>query len=261
MAGYNLIPARQVIIHGDCWPVVSATQHVAEALLPGCRCECTYEITSLLQKLARSPDALLLLCLRPRQHIFLFYALQSELLCHPVMIISDELLFSDRVVLQSWGDIPAILHQELTGIVSRLRHGKNPCPVEDRLTSFLADPKPAMGCFTVPLIFNNPKRLMNYMSVLMYRATERCGVTPAQQKLLEEIYRGRGRHSFSGLTDVLNRNKKKIFQDKDRLLAKLGMRNRLQELLYGTRLCASLQRTPFIIPENIEQKHNIAVNN
>ncbi|EAN8508637.1 transcriptional regulator, partial [Salmonella enterica] len=28
MAEYNLTPARQVIIHGDCWPVVSAVQFV-----------------------------------------------------------------------------------------------------------------------------------------------------------------------------------------------------------------------------------------
>lgn len=239
--------APRVIIHGDCWPVVSGTEHVIKSLHPESRCETTFRLTPLLQQLARAPDALLLLCLRPREHLFLFYALKNELLCHPALIFSDELLFSDRVVLHSWGDIPAMLHQELTGTVDCLRHGKSPSPVKGSLVSFLSDPKPAMGSFAVPLIFNNPKRLMNYMSLLMFRTTESCGVTPDQQKLLEEIHRGR--HTLSGLKSVLNRDEKKIFQDKNRLLIKLGMKNRLRELLYGTRFCLSQQRTEFISPD------------
>ncbi len=239
--------APRVIIHGDCWPVVSATEYVIKSLYPESRCETTFRLIPLLQRLARDPDALLLLCLRPREHLFLFYALKNELLCHPVLILSDELLFSDHVVLHSWGNIPAMLHQELTGIVDRLRHGKKPVPVKDSLVSFLSDPNPVMGSFEVPLIFNNPKRLMNYMSILMFRATESCGVTQDQQKLLKEIYRARS--PLSGLKNILNRDEKKIFQDKNRLLVKLGMKNRLRELLYGTRFCLSQQRTEFIPPD------------
>ncbi|EIW2890280.1 transcriptional regulator [Salmonella enterica subsp. enterica serovar Newport] len=238
---------RRVIIHGDCWPVVSTVKYVVETLLPDGQCECTYEITELLQKLVRYPDALLLLCLRPRQHIFLFYALKNELLCHPILVVSDELLFSDQVVLHCWGDIPAFLHTELAGILYHLRGSKVPHTSENGLISFLSDPKPAFGNFAVPLIFNNPKRLMNYMSVLMYRVTESRGVTPDQQKLLKEIYRGR--HRFSELKKKLNRSEKKIYQDKNRLLIKLGMKNRLHELLYGTRFCMTDQRTEFMSPD------------
>ncbi|EBZ5134965.1 transcriptional regulator, partial [Salmonella enterica subsp. enterica serovar Saintpaul] len=39
-----------------------------------------------------------------------------------------------------------------------------------------------------------------------------------------------------------------IWQDKNRLLMKLGMKNRLYELLYGTRFCPDMQRTAFISP-------------
>lgn len=95
-------PVR-VIVHGDQWPVVSATEHMVKALLPESECETTFGLTTLLQRLSCYPDALILLCLRPREHIFLFYALKDELLCHPALVISDELLFSDRVVLHSWG--------------------------------------------------------------------------------------------------------------------------------------------------------------
>ncbi|EBU0430666.1 transcriptional regulator [Salmonella enterica] len=241
----------QVIIHGDHWPVVSAIEHVIKNLYPESRCETTFRIIPLLQRLVRNPDALLLLCLRPREHLFLFYALKNELLCHPALIFTDELLFSDRVVLHCWGDIPAILHQELAGTVDRLRHEKTPYPAKGTLVSFLSAPKPVTGSFAVPLIFNNPKRLMNYMSLQMFRATESCGVTPDQQKLLEEIYRGR--HTLSGLKSVLNRDEKKIFQDKNRLLVKLGMKNRLRELMYGTRFCLSQQRTEFIPPDEARE--------
>ncbi|ECW0108002.1 transcriptional regulator [Salmonella enterica subsp. enterica] len=237
----------QIIIHGDCWPVVNATQHVIKEILPESLCETTFGLSLLLQRLARSPDALLILCLRPREHIFLFYALKNELLCHPVLIISDELLFSDRVVLHYWGEIQAVLHQELTDIVIQIRQGLISLPAKSRFNTFMSAPKKTTGSFSVPLIFNNPKRLMNYMSLLIFREIKNCGVTTDQQKLLEEIYHGR--HSLSGLKKVLNKNEKKIFQDKNRLLVKLGMKNRLRELLYGTRFCLAHQRTEFMPPD------------
>ncbi|EPH4523068.1 transcriptional regulator, partial [Salmonella enterica subsp. enterica serovar Typhimurium] len=54
---------------------------------------------------------------------------------------------------------------------------------------------------------------------------------------------------LSALCGRLNTQEKQIWQDKYRLLVKLGMRNRLRELLFGTRFCKSLQRTPFIAPQ------------
>ncbi|ECA3795538.1 transcriptional regulator [Salmonella enterica subsp. enterica] len=254
MTGCNGMPARQVIIHGDCWPVVNAVAHLSRAVLPGCECETTYTLPELLQQLHRKPEATLVLCLRPREHIFLFYALKEVLLYHPALVISDELLFSDRVVLHNWGELPAVLHQELTAMVAQIRQHEKLSRVKNRLTSFLTDPKPATGLFAVPLIFNHPTRLMNYMTLLMLRATVNCGVTPDQQKLLEEVYKGLS--SLSEMTTVLNKNEKQIWQDKNRLLVKLGMKNRLYELFYGTRLCESRQLTPFMMPGDVKQDHS-----
>lgn len=242
--------SRYIIIHGDCWPVVSAAEHVVKAVQPASRCETTSGLTMLLQRLSREPDALLILCLRPREHIFLFYALKNILLSHPALVISDELLFSDRVVLHYQGDIPAVQHQALVGTVVRLRKGRSPYPVRGALADFLSDPQPATGLFAIPPIFNHPKRLMNYMSLLMYQATVSCGLTPAQQKLLQEVHRGR--HTLSDMTEVLNAGRKKIWQDKDQLLMKLGMRNRLRELLYGTRFREDIQRTAFMTPVEVQ---------
>ncbi|EHL2852768.1 transcriptional regulator, partial [Salmonella enterica subsp. enterica serovar Hvittingfoss] len=38
---------------------------------------------------------------------------------------------------------------------------------------------------------------------------------------------------------------------------KLGMRNRLRELLYGTRFCMAEQRTSFITPDEAEQLYGM----
>ncbi|EBQ9252263.1 transcriptional regulator [Salmonella enterica subsp. enterica serovar Newport] len=234
--------ARQVIVHGDCWPVVTAMAHVVKSALPGSTCSTTYTLPALLQQLSRQPEAALVLCLHPREHIFLFYALKNELLYHPALVISDELLFSDRVILHSWGDIPATG----TGAVAMIQHGTMPHPAKGKLADFLSDPKPATGIFAVPQIFTTRERLMNYMSLLMYRASVGCGVTQSQQKLLQEVHRGR--HTLAGMTGILNTGTKKIWQDKERLLSKMGMRNRLRELLFGTRFRDDLQRTVFMVP-------------
>ncbi|MCH5444723.1 hypothetical protein L2D25_25485, partial [Salmonella enterica subsp. enterica serovar Muenchen] len=50
----------------------------------------------------------------------------------------------------------------------------------------------------------------------------------------------------------LNAGEKQIWQDKYRLLLKLGMKNRLHELLFGTRFSEDMQRSPFMVPEKDE---------
>lgn len=247
MTRCNRMPARQIIIHGDCWPVVSTVQYVVRAMHPEYRCEVTSSLPCLLQRLTGTPEAVLILCLRPREHIYLFYTLKNMLLDHPALVISDKLLFSDRVILHSWGGIPCAPYCEIQAILSGLqKYGHCPYPLTGTFAQFLSVPECATGFFEVPIIFNNPKRLMRYMALLMRRATTNCGVTPSQQKLLWASYKGQ--HSLAGLTAILNRSEKQIWQDKKLILTKLGMENRLYELLYGTRFCPELQRTAFISP-------------
>lgn len=240
----------QVIIHGDSWPVVAAAEALVRAVLPDCKCEATHTLTLLLQYLHRQPQSILLLCLRPREHIFLFYALKDELIINPTMVISDELLFSDRLVLESWGDIPVIQHQELTENITCLRHNDQVIQTKGKLVDFLSAPELSTGCFSVPQMFTTQKRLMNYMSLLMLRALVDCGATSAQLRLLQEIYKGQG--SMAELSEKLEEKEKQIWQDKYRLLAKLGMRNRMRELFFGTRFIESIQKTPFTMPEITE---------
>ncbi|EAP7864554.1 transcriptional regulator [Salmonella enterica] len=217
------VTPRQVIILGDCWPVTTAVAHLVRTFLPGSDCESTYRLPALLQQLRRKPEAILILCLRPREHLFLFYALRQVL---PEQALEEILIRVRRGEQWSGGE--------------RLR-------VTGALEGFLLSPAPVTGFLEVPLIFNSPKRLMNCMDHLMHREILACGVSLAQLRLLQEVYRGRGR--LSALCGRLNTQEKQIWQDKYRLLVKLGMRNRLRELLFGTRFCKSLQRTPFIAPQ------------
>ncbi|EHI9173426.1 transcriptional regulator [Salmonella enterica] len=238
------MPARQIIVYGDCWPVTTAVAHLVRIFLPGSDCESTYRLPELLQQLSRKPEAILILCLRPREHLFLFYALRRTLPEHPVMVISDELLFSDRVVLKLYGGGGQHCRSRrwkkyLSGGVRLRRTGE--------LDAFLLSPAPVTGFLEVPPVFNSPKRLMNCMDHLLYREMLACGVSPAQLRLLQEVYRGRGK--LSALYGRLNAGEKQIWQDKYRLLLKLGMKNRLHELLFGTRFSKDMQRSPFMVPE------------
>ncbi|EAM9431364.1 TPA_asm: transcriptional regulator [Salmonella enterica] len=251
MTGNNRMPVRQIIVHGDCWPVTTAVAHLVRSVLSTCEYVITYTLPVLLQQLHRKPEATLVLCLRPREHLFLFYALKQAILDHPVLVISDELFFSDQLVLKVYGDIPAIQQQELTEMLIRVKqeeqwYGGTRCQVTKKLDDFLLYPTLVTGFLEVPQIFNSPKRLMTYMSLLMHREILACGVSPAQQRLPEEVYRGRGR--LSAICGRLNARERQIWQDKYRLLVKLGMRNRLRELLYGTRFCMNMQKTVFMAP-------------
>ncbi|ECE6696418.1 transcriptional regulator, partial [Salmonella enterica subsp. diarizonae] len=115
------------------------------------------------------------------------------------------------------------------------------------LDAFLLSPASVTGFLEVPPVFNSPKRLMNCMDHLLYREMLACGVSPAQLRLLQEVYRGRGK--LSALSGRLNAGEKQIRQDKYRLLLKLGMKNRLHELLFGTRFSKDMQRSPFLVSE------------
>lgn len=257
MAGYNLAPARQAIIHGDCWPVSTAVTHLVRSVLPDCDCEITSTLPALLQQLARKPRAVLIFCLRPREHLFLFHALKQVLPDPSVLVISDELLFSDRLVLKVYGDIPVMPSQELLELVIRVKQGKQwPGGARLRITGtlarFLLYPVTATGYSATPSLsrkFTTAEQLIHHMSQLIQREMLACGVKPAQLRLLQEVYKGHC--ALAGLTDSLNKDVRQIWQDKYRLLVKLGMRNRLRELLSGTRFCMDTQKTTFMSPEKI----------
>lgn len=258
--------AKHVIVFGDCWPVTSAVKSVITTVLPECHCETVSDLSSLIYQLTCKPEASLLLCLRPREHIFLFYALKEELIYHPTLVIVDELFFSDKLILSAWGNIPCMMHQELELMITSqqlceqfpadTRH----CPEKSTLTNFLITPALPDGLSEVPQIFHLEERLMDYMSLLMYREMLNRGLTPFRMRLLEAIWTGY--QSRNELAEIMDEPRGKIWNEKHRLLIQLGMPARLRDILYGTRFCLFLQRTPFIPlnkAESIREKARASV--
>ncbi|ECK6787474.1 transcriptional regulator, partial [Salmonella enterica] len=161
----------------------------------------------------------------------------------------------DRVVLKLYGGVPALAEQALEEILIRVRRGEQwsggaRLRVTGELDAFLLSPAPVTGFLEVPPVFNSPKRLMNCMDHLLYREMLACGVSPAQLRLLQEVHRNH--RTLAALSGRLNAGEKQIWQDKYRLLLKLGMKNRLHELLFGTRFSEDMQRSPFMVPEKDE---------
>ncbi|EBG1910245.1 hypothetical protein C0Z46_23730 [Salmonella enterica] len=248
--------AKHVIIFGDCWPVVSAVKSVITTVLPECHCETVSDLSSLIYRLTCKPEASLLLCLRPGEHIFLLYALKEELICHPTLVISDELFFNDKLILNAWGNIPCMMHQELELMITSQQlcelfpAGTRHCPEKSTLTNFLMAPALPAGFSEVPLIFHLEERLMDYMSLLIYREMLNRGLSPFRIRLLQALYNGH--QSYKELAKLMRVTERKIWNEKYRLLAQLDIPFRLRDILYGTRFCLFLQKTPFMPLNEVE---------
>lgn len=242
--------AGQVILHGDCWPVVSAVEILVKSIRPGYQCSTVPDLPSLIQRLTDAPGASLILCLRPREHIYLFYALRNTLYRHPVLVISDEMLFSDRVLLRILGQIPCMMHQSLLRVNAGRRlcewsfTGRSCCPEDDMLTDFLLYPALPPGLPDTLPSFPLEAPLMNYLSLIIYRDMDNLGITPFRLRLLQAMYTGH--QSYEELASLMNVSPRKIWNEKHRLITQLGMQGRLRDLLYGTRFCSFIQRTPFM---------------
>lgn len=245
-----------LIVFGDCWPVVSAVRHVAGTVLPGYRCETVREPQILIQQLARTPQAALILCLRPREHLFLLHTLTKELSCHPALVISDNLFFSDRLALRIWGQLTVMTHQALLPVIlyqqlCELTPATPRCPEQGKLTDFLLHPLLPAGKDDMPPQFHLEERLTDYLSLLMYRAMLERGLTAFRMRLLQAMWSGC--QNLNDLAGYMGADKRKIWNEKYRLQTQLDLKGHLPELLYGTRFCPFLQRTPFIPPAEAER--------
>lgn len=246
-----------VLLYGDCWPVVSAVQALVTSILPDCKCKAIPGLPSLIQELTRTPQAHLVLCLRPREHVFLFYALRQELADHPTLVISDEFFFSDTVMLSIPGLLPGLTHKVLSPMIIGLKscelHSPPSAyyPEKNALTDFLMlSPRPAVPEKILP-DFHLEDCLMDHLSLLMYHALTGRGLTTLRIRLLRAIWSGhQNQEELAGLLHVPPR---KIWNDKHRLLTQLNMRGSLREILYATRFCDFQQRTAFMSPTEAER--------
>lgn len=91
---------KHIIIYGDFWADCRAVIAIIQNRYSGIDTTLCSNITELIVFLSRYPDAGLVLCLRPHEHVFLFYHLQPWLTSRKVLIVVDRLYFTDRCVMQ-----------------------------------------------------------------------------------------------------------------------------------------------------------------
>ncbi|EMK4255419.1 hypothetical protein V8420_001646 [Salmonella enterica subsp. enterica] len=175
------------------------------------------------------------------------------------MIISDDFLFCDRVLLDIWGALPHMHHYTL----ARMMRNLNPelcgpdfsvrahCSQDIPQTNFTIVPRNASVLPLFPADFQQEEPLINYLNVLMHREMLRKGVTPFRFCLLQAVWSGYQGHDE--LAALLGVPRKTIWKEKYRLMTQLQMPVRLRAVLYGTRFCSFLQRTPFMTPTEATQ--------
>lgn len=249
------VKAEHIILHGDCWPVISAVESMVKSVLPECRCSTASDLPMLISLLTCNPGAALILCLRPREHLFLFYVLREDIYRHPTLIISDEIFFCDRVLLRSLGGISCMMHQELELMITSKQlcelfpADTRQCPEKSTLTNFLLSPSLPSGLPEVIPDFSLEEPLMDYLSLMIYREMDRLGITPFRMRLLQHMYAGY--QSLEELAKLMNVSPRKIWNEKYQIFHQTGMPVRIREMIYGTRFCFFLQRTSFISPNSV----------
>ncbi|EEP0997555.1 hypothetical protein HAY25_004633 [Salmonella enterica] len=242
-----------VVLYGDCWPVMSAVQAVVQALHPSYRCVQVYDTINLSRQLSSGTPAGLIFCLRPREHLFLFYAVKNCLQYIPSMIVCDEIYFTDNIMIKTTGNIPVMTHGPLAEMVRQYRHGERAGlfshlkESSNVLATFVAKPcLPEHAC-ELPDIFDTQEMLMGYLQGLAYNELSKAGITLFQQRILRGM-RG-GSQSLEALSTLSGRGEKRVSHERKMLPVRLGMPSRLPALLYGTQFYEAIQRTPFTLAE------------
>ncbi|ECU9164232.1 LuxR C-terminal-related transcriptional regulator [Salmonella enterica] len=229
----SVAPDSPVIIHGDNWPLVEGLHHSGKEILPEYRIYTSHTPSELLTLIYEHPDARLILCLQPREHIFLFYALSGFLRYTKATVVCDSVYFTDRVVMKMWNSIPAGIppgdREELFATGKRIF-----------MSSFMA------GCSSdqpSPLfsgIFHDENDLTDAMNLYLQEYMARAGVSVFQRKILEALLEGK---RTSCIAESMGVCQNKIENHKSMIFRRLEMPTSSHAILYGMRFHSSLQRT------------------
>lgn len=240
-----------VIVYGDCWPVVSAIQ----ALVKGNRSLGNYITATSLPLLIKiiddEPRAAIILCLRPREHLFLFYALRKRLRQHLTLVISDEFFFNDKMLLRWWGGIPYMPLYDVSNMVDRYRRYEQAVDISEGVLNGIRSEffkKMRMSdCLTeLTESFYSEEQLISYLNILLYRECDRRRLNALQMRLVDEICTNH--HTLKEIKCITGFPYMRIWQAKVQVMEKLEISSECHAFVLGIRFISSQQRTPFIIP-------------
>ncbi|ELV9468985.1 hypothetical protein QNB54_003389 [Salmonella enterica] len=244
------LPYRNVIVYGDYWPVVSAMGGIAEIIMPDCYFHPCYSINALKELQQEISDARFIFCLRPREHVYLFYFLTHILSRSPLMVITDSLLPTDRVVLNTSADVVTVSHDELSSFYNCLCKSNYPerkineNPLFNGL-KLLTEPGFITRTEGLPVVFSSGSDLIFFMNELLQQYMHQKGVTRFQLRILEKM---RSEPTLKSLATSLDISIKTLSYNKSYALNKLGVAGKDYLAMYGTHFCQRCQKTSFSVP-------------
>lgn len=250
-------PDSAMIIHGDNWPLVEGLLHSGKEVLPEHPVYTSHTPSELFTLLSEHPDAGLILCLQPREHIFLFYALSDFLRHTQAVVLCDSVYLTDRVVMEIWNCIPADIPPAIpAGIPLRdiLRRGEQSAAGKRILMSRLTYGYPSgyrsrfrgiAAHNSAPLFlgtFHDGNDLTGAMNLYLQEYMAGAGVSVFQRKILEGLLAGK---TAPCIAESMGVSTGKVENHKTMMLSRLGMPGFPHAVLYGMKFHSVLQRTPF----------------
>ncbi|EBI7719636.1 hypothetical protein B5B13_21980 [Salmonella enterica] len=227
-----------LVIHGDSWPFVEGLCHLGKAGLPGRQIYASHTVAGLFMLLSEHPDAALVMCLRPREHLFLFYALSDYLRHSPATVVCDALYLTDYIVMEMWNCVPVCapprhLFPEEEGI---------PEEGERFLMSLVTRRQGVSRAAPLSGIFHDGNHFVETMSQFLQEYIARKGVSVFQRRILEALLEGK---SASVIAADMETSQGRIENHKTMVFSRLGVPCFPHALLYGMKYHLSLQRDLF----------------
>ncbi|ECW0910508.1 TPA: transcriptional regulator [Salmonella enterica subsp. enterica serovar 13,23:b:-] len=96
----------------DCSAMEAITRQYSMGIVRICG-----SVSALARGVSDDPDAGLILCLRPHEHVYLFYALQRWLNHQRVLVVMDRMYYTDLCVVRYFGTGNYLLRDELKHLI------------------------------------------------------------------------------------------------------------------------------------------------
>lgn len=227
-----------LIIHGDNWPLVEGLCQIGGRMVTEYRIYASHTPRELFTLLYEHPDAMLTLCLKPREHLFLFYALSAFFRHTPATVLCDSFYFSDHVVMDMWNCFPVNRSTWCS-----LRNEESP-EIWRLFLTYLTTCrklKKQLAPLFVGIVYDE-NDFIEIMNQCLLEHIIRAGVSVFQVKILQAILEGK---TISCIAKSMGVNEGKIKNHKIMMFSRLNTPSAPHALLFGMKYHLGLQRTLF----------------
>lgn len=235
-----------ILIYGDSWPMAYAVNALCGYQTQRRRYYCD-TLNQLSDQLQTYPDAPLILCLSPHEHVYLFYAISPLLDRRRAIVVADTFYYSDRVLLDIFGYQGRLEAQNLRQQMS------NPERHHPVLQAFLGEGthvdrrywvRPSQQCS--PSITRAEQLITLMTRMMMCHLHETSLLRPRELMAIKKFWEGK---SVTLISNMMGLSGKSVSGYKISALNKLDMRATNISLYRGGPFKEHVQRTPFMTRE------------